>query len=73
MRVAETAIAALGQRECFTDLVEVVDQRFAILVENLGAERYLENDVFGIGARPGSIPVAPGSNSPVVWTARRWS
>src|SRR5215208_2183946 len=34
----------------FTELGEVVDQRFAILVENLGADRYLQHDRFAVGA-----------------------
>ena len=38
MRVAEAAIAALGQHEFFAERGEVVDQGFAILVEQLGAD-----------------------------------
>src|SRR3954469_18401643 len=50
MRVAETAIAAFGQHEAFTDAGEIVDQRLAILVKNLRAERDLEHDRLAIGA-----------------------
>src|SRR3954471_3122038 len=50
MRVAETAITALGEHETFTDLRKIVDQRLAVLVENLGAERHLQHDVLPVGA-----------------------
>jgi hypothetical protein len=50
MRVAETAIAAFGQHEFFAERGEIVDQRFAILVENLRAHRHLEQDRLAIGA-----------------------
>src|SRR3954453_21533121 len=50
MRVAEAAIAALGQHEAFTDTGEIVDQRLAVLVENLRAERDLEHERLAIGA-----------------------
>ena len=50
MRVAEAAIAALGQHEFFAELGEVVDQRFAILIEDLRADRHLEHDRFAVGA-----------------------
>ena len=50
MRVAEAAIAAFGEHEFFAELGEVMDQRFAILVENLGADRHLQHDRFAVGA-----------------------
>ena len=50
MRVAEAAIAAFGQHEFFAELGEVMDQRFAILIENLGTYRNLEHDRFAVGA-----------------------
>src|SRR4029079_5066624 len=50
MGVAETAIAAFGEHEFFAKRGEVVDQRLAILVENLRADRHLEHDRFAVGA-----------------------
>ncbi len=50
MRVAEPAIAAFGQHEFFAERGEVVDQRFAILVEHLRSDRHLEHDRLAIGA-----------------------
>src|SRR6202171_6043756 len=50
MRVAEAAIAAFRQHEFFAERGEVVDQGFAILVENLRADRHLEQDRLAIGA-----------------------
>ena len=50
MRVAEAAIAAFGEHEFFAELGEVVDQRFAILVEDLRADRHLQHDRFAVGA-----------------------
>src|SRR3984885_7187644 len=50
MRVAEAAIAALGKHEFLAKRGEIMDQRFAILIENLGTDRHLEHDRFAIGA-----------------------
>src|SRR6266853_5496888 len=50
MRVAEAAIAAFGQHEFFAERGEVVDQRFAILVEHLRSDRHLEHDWLAVGA-----------------------
>src|SRR4051812_7560135 len=50
MRVAETAIAALGEHETFADLREIMDQRLAVLVENLRADRHLEHHRLAVGA-----------------------
>ena len=50
MRVAEAAIAAFGQHEFFAERGEIVDQRLAILVEQLGAHRHLEHDRLAVGA-----------------------
>src|SRR6185312_9396293 len=50
MGVAEPAIAAFGKHEFFAKAGEIVDQGFAILVEHLGADRYLEHDRLAIGA-----------------------
>src|SRR6202012_1912841 len=50
MRVAEAAIAACGQHEFFAERGEIMDQRFAILVEDLCADRHLEYDRLAVGA-----------------------
>src|SRR6476659_5698961 len=50
MRVAETAVAALGQHDTLADLGKVGDHRFLVLVENLRSDRHLEHDVFAAGA-----------------------
>ena len=50
MRVAEAAIAAFGEHEFFAEFGEVMDQRFAILVEDLRADRHLQHDRFAVGA-----------------------
>src|SRR6202011_1826088 len=50
MRVAEAAIAALREHEFLAERGEVMDQRFAILVENLRADRHLEHDRLAVGA-----------------------
>src|SRR6185437_6861838 len=50
MRIAEAAIAALGQHEFLAELGEIVDQRFAIFVEHLRADRHLEHDRLAVGA-----------------------
>src|SRR6201996_3677724 len=50
MRVAEAAIAAFGQHEFFAERGKIMDQRLAILVEDLGADRHLERDRLAIGA-----------------------
>src|SRR6266403_1177651 len=50
MRVAEPAIAAFGEGEFLAERGEIVDQRFAILVEHLSADRDLEHHWLAIGA-----------------------
>src|SRR3984957_19119896 len=50
MRVAEAAIAALGEGEFFAERGEIVDQRLAILVEYLRPHRHLEHDRLAVGA-----------------------
>src|ERR1700760_2906751 len=50
MRVAEAAIAAFGKREFLAELGEIVDQRFAVFVEHLRADRHLENNRLAAGA-----------------------
>ena len=50
MRIAEAAIAALGEHEFLAELGEVVDQRLAILVEHLRADRHLQHDRLAVGA-----------------------
>ena len=49
MRVAEAAIAAFGQHEFFAERGEVVDQRFAVLVDDLRADRHFQHDRFAVG------------------------
>src|ERR1700761_957643 len=50
MRVAEAAIAAFGQHEFFAERGKIMDQRLAILVEDLRADRHLERDRLAVGA-----------------------
>ena len=50
MRVAEAAVAAFGEHELFAEPGEIVDQRLAIVVEHLGADRNLEDDRLAVGA-----------------------
>src|SRR6266700_6155695 len=49
MRVAKAAIAALRQHVSLAELGEVMDQGFAVLVEDLGADRNLQHDRLAIG------------------------
>jgi hypothetical protein len=50
MRVAEAAIAALEQGQLLADFGEVGDQRLAVLLEHLGADRHLEDRIAALGA-----------------------
>ena len=50
MRVAEAAVAALGQHHALADLGQVGDHRLLVLVENLRADRHLEHHVVAAGA-----------------------
>src|SRR5665213_385220 len=50
MRIAETAVAALGQRDAIADLGEIGDQCLLVLIENLGADGDLEHHVVATGA-----------------------
>src|SRR5436853_907554 len=50
MGVAEAAIAALGKHKMLADLGEVGEQRLAVLVQDLGADRHLQRDVIALGA-----------------------
>src|SRR5258708_35275525 len=45
MLLAKTAIAALGKNGAIANLGEIGEERFIVLVENLGAFRHLEDDV----------------------------
>jgi hypothetical protein len=47
---AEAAIAAFRQNELFAKRGEVVDQGFAVLVKNLGADRHFQHDRLAVGA-----------------------
>src|SRR5690606_38638975 len=55
--IAETAIAALGQKDALADLGEIGDQGFLVLVEDLRSGRHLERDVGA--ARAGAVRAAP--------------
>ena len=50
MRVAEAAIATLGEHEFLAECGEVVDQRLAILVKDLRSHRHLQHDRLAVGA-----------------------
>src|SRR3984893_15274041 len=50
MRVAKPAIAAFGEHEFLAERGEVVDQGFAVFVEHLRADWYLEHDRLAVGA-----------------------
>src|SRR5690606_3505554 len=50
MRIAKAAIAALEQHDPLTDLGEIGEQVFAVLVEHLRADGDLEDDVLALGA-----------------------
>src|SRR5919204_6972518 len=49
MRIAEAAVAALGEDHALPDRSEIGEQRL-VLVENLGADRHFEHDVGAAGA-----------------------
>ena len=50
MRVAEAAIAALGQHDALSDLREIGEQRLIVLIENLRSDRHLEDNVGAVRA-----------------------
>ncbi len=50
MQVAETAIAALGETIALADFRNVADQRFVVFLENLRADRHLEDHVVAFAA-----------------------
>ncbi len=52
MRIAKTAIAALGHHRAFAHAGEIGQQGLVVLVEDLGADRDLEHHVGRGGARP---------------------
>jgi hypothetical protein len=52
MRVAEAAIAALGNAEALALGRQVDDQGLVVFFEDLGADRNLQRHVFAIGAGP---------------------
>ena len=57
MRVAEAAIAAVGEHERSPSVGEIGEQGFAVLVENLRADRHFEHDV--------GLPLAPWRSLPM--------
>src|SRR5580700_6443870 len=50
MRVAEPAIAAAGQHHAIAHIGEIGNQRLAVLVEDLRADRDLEDDIGAVGS-----------------------
>ena len=50
VRVAEAAVAAFGEGDALTDGGEVGDQRLAVFLVDLGADRHLHDLVFAVGA-----------------------
>ena len=50
MRIAEAAIAALGEHHALADLREVGDQRLAVFFIDLRADRHFQHHVFAVGA-----------------------
>ena len=57
-QVAPAAVAALGEQHPLAGAGQVGDQRLAVLVEDLGADRHLEHDV--VGALAGALRAAAG-------------
>src|SRR6266849_1131859 len=51
MRIAETAVAAPGERRAVADLDEIGKKRLAVRVEDLGPGRHFEHEVGAAGAR----------------------
>src|SRR6476660_3450502 len=50
MRIAEAAIAALGDPYALTHLREVRDQRLAVFFIDLRADRHFQHHIFAVGA-----------------------
>ena len=64
MRVAVAAIAAAAEHDSLAGLVEVGDQRFAVVIEDLGAEGDADQHVLGRGpgaVRPGAVAALRGA------------
>src|SRR5690606_11859512 len=51
-QVAPAAVDALGEQHPLPDLGQVGDQRFLVLVDDLGADRHLQHDVLARLAGP---------------------
>ena len=51
MQVAEAAVAAARQHDALAHFRQIGDQRFAVLVINLGADRHFQHDVGATAAR----------------------
>src|SRR3974390_1776876 len=63
MRVAEAAIAAMGDGRALADLGEIGQQRCAVFSVHLRAYRHLEHSIFAVGAGavlPHAITATPG-------------
>ena len=52
MRIAEAAVAALGQHDALADFGEIGEQRLLVVVEHLRSDRNLEHDVGAVRAVP---------------------
>src|SRR5262245_35744863 len=50
MRVAESAVATLGDDDTLADFGEVSEQRLVVFVKNLRSRRYAQNDIRAAGA-----------------------
>ena len=52
MRIAETAIAAFGNRHALSDFGQIGEQGFTILFVDLRADRHFQHDVLAVRAGP---------------------
>ena len=64
MRVAEAAVAALGETLALAELGEIGDQRLVVLLEDLRADRNAEHDVGAVRAVRGRGPCRGRRSSP---------
>src|SRR5262245_48242760 len=51
MRIAKTAIAALGNRRALTDFGEIGNERLAVLLIDLRADRHFQHGILAVGTR----------------------
>src|SRR6188508_3331002 len=52
MRIAETAIAAFGNRHALSDFGQIGEQGFTILFVDLRTDRHFQHDVLAVGTGP---------------------